>query len=687
MNYRHLLLLTLGFSLALQGTTLSEVEVIGHSPTSTQELPGSADVISEETLQRAQPLTTGEALMRVPGVSVRNEDGLGLRPNISIRGVNGNRSKKVLLLEDGLPIALAPYGESSAYYSPQVDRIARIEVLKGSGSILYGPQTIGGVVNFITAEPPTSRTVKTTLAMSSFDTNKAQVQYGNRWGKHGLLVNYLRRSGQGFRNPMPFDIHDVSVKYIVTQSEQSDLSLRTHYYNERSSSTYMGLTESMFQEDSSQNPAIHDRLYVERAGVRLGHRYYTDSALIHTAFYGYHTSRNWWRQNFSREPDTDYNSAIHSRTAGAVGNRILMENTNTGNNRYYTVAGLENRIEWDALTVGARVHHEFEDNKKITGTSPTARSGSVTNHEHRSTDAVATYAQYRYAVNDRVDIIPGLRLEHYQQRRAILVKNGSAQNKSGTTLTTAWIPGIGATAYVTDQVQVFGGVHRGFAPASFSDALDSKGQDQQLDPEESWNYEAGIRGALSEHTHFTSTAFFTDYFNQIVDDSSAVYTKANGGRSQTTGVELGLQYARPLPNGFRLTSSAGLTLQTAIYTNASVSRSAVGNRVQYTPSEQYQAAVGLETAKGFSVEFSSVHTGMMYSDAANTESGSADGQTGVIPAHTIYNISTRQAFTPRLTGFASIKNLFDLTYIASRNPKGIMPGNSRIVEAGITYHY
>tara|TARA_X000001036_G_C20061517_1_gene555195 strand:- start:301 stop:534 length:234 start_codon:yes stop_codon:yes gene_type:complete len=77
----------------------------------------------------------------------------------------------------------------------------------------------------------------------------------------------------------------------------------------------------------------------------------------------------------------------------------------------------------------------------------------------------------------------------------------------------------------------------------------------------------------------------------------------------------------------------------------------------------------------------------MYSDAANTESGSADGQTGVIPAYTVYNISARQAFTPQLTGFASIKNVFDLTYIASRNPEGIMPGNSRIIEAGITYHY
>ena len=118
-----------------------------------------------------------------------------------------------------------------------------------------------------------------------------------------------------------------------------------------------------------------------------------------------------------------------------------------------------------------------------------------------------------------------------------------------------------------------------------------------------------------------------------------------------------------------------------------VSDSAVGNRVQYTPSEQYQASVGLETAKGFSVEVSGLHTGMMYSDAANTESGSADGTKGVIPAHTIYNISASQAFTPRLTGFASIKNLFDLTYIASRHPTGIMPGNSRIIEAGITYHY
>jgi len=677
MNYRHIFLLALGFSIALQGTTLSEVEVIGHSPTSTQELPGSADVISEETLQRAQPLTTGEALMRAPGVSVRNEDGLGLRPNISIRGINGNRSKKVLLLEDGLPIALAPYGESSAYYSPQVDRISRIEVLKGSGSILYGPQTIGGVVNFITAEPPSSRTVKTTLAMSSFDTNKAQVQYGNRWGDHGLLVNYLRRSGQGFRSPMPFDIHDVSIKYGLTQSERSELSLRTHYYTERSASTYTGLTEPMFQEDPRQNPAIYDRLYVERAGIRLGHRYYTDSALINTAVYGYHTSRNWWRQKF------------HRSNTGVL--TPLM--TNEGNNRYYTVAGLENRIEWDALTVGARVHHEFEDRKKIKGSSPTARSGNLNSHEHRSTDAVATYAQYRYAVNDRIDIIPGLRLEHYQQRRAILVSSDQAKHKSGTTQTTAWIPGIGATAYVTDQVQVFGGVHRGFAPASFSDALNSNGQDQQLDPEESWNYEAGIRGALSPHTHFTSTAFFTDYFNQVVA-TSGTYTKANGGRSQTTGVELGLQYARPLPNGFRLTSSAGLTLQTAIYTADSKfddskpeTHAKSGNRVQYTPSEQYQASVGLETAKGFSVEVSGVHTGMMYSDAANTESGSADGQTGVIPAYTVYNISTSQAFTPRLTGFASIKNVFDLTYIASRNPEGIMPGNSRIIEAGITYHY
>ena len=104
---------------------------------------------TSEALATARLLSVSEALRKVPGLHVREEEGLGLRPNIGIRGLNPNRASAVLLLEDGVPMTIAPYGDNAAYYHPPVNRFSRIEVLKGSGQILFGPRTIGGVINYI----------------------------------------------------------------------------------------------------------------------------------------------------------------------------------------------------------------------------------------------------------------------------------------------------------------------------------------------------------------------------------------------------------------------------------------------------------------------------------------------------------------------------------------------------------
>ncbi|WP_304908020.1 TonB-dependent receptor plug domain-containing protein, partial [Methylotenera sp.] len=82
---------------------LPRVDVIG-----TQEqllkTPSSATIIKQEELESSHVLTINEALRKAPGVVVRDEEGLGIRPNISIRGLNPTRSTKVLLLEDGIPL-------------------------------------------------------------------------------------------------------------------------------------------------------------------------------------------------------------------------------------------------------------------------------------------------------------------------------------------------------------------------------------------------------------------------------------------------------------------------------------------------------------------------------------------------------------------------------------------------------
>ena len=89
------------------------VEVIGTAER-LREQPGSATILDQDSLQRARTLTVNEALRRVPGVHVRDEEGMGMRPNIGIRGQNPTRSTKTLLLEDGLPAAYAPAAPRSA---------------------------------------------------------------------------------------------------------------------------------------------------------------------------------------------------------------------------------------------------------------------------------------------------------------------------------------------------------------------------------------------------------------------------------------------------------------------------------------------------------------------------------------------------------------------------------------------
>lgn len=102
------------------------------------EIPGSIERIGGRELENARVFNFSEALRKIAGVNVRDEEGFGLRPNIGIRGTNPTRSTKVLLLEDGLPLSYAPYGDNSSYYHPPIERYESIEVLKGSGQIAYG---------------------------------------------------------------------------------------------------------------------------------------------------------------------------------------------------------------------------------------------------------------------------------------------------------------------------------------------------------------------------------------------------------------------------------------------------------------------------------------------------------------------------------------------------------------------
>ena len=149
---------------------------------------GSAYYISPEEIGKFGYTDINRMLKSVPGVNVYEEDGFGLRPNISLRGTKAERSERISLMEDGVLAAPAPYSAPAAYYFPNATRMYSIEVLKGSSQVQYGPFTTGGAVNLVSTPIPSKFSAKLNTSYGSYNTFKSYASIGNRFKYTGFLV-------------------------------------------------------------------------------------------------------------------------------------------------------------------------------------------------------------------------------------------------------------------------------------------------------------------------------------------------------------------------------------------------------------------------------------------------------------------------------------------------------------------
>ncbi|MGH7516969.1 MAG: TonB-dependent receptor family protein [Gemmatimonadales bacterium] len=707
---------------------LPTIEVIG-SRASLTGIPGSGEVIDSATLANAHVFSTTEALRKVTGLIVRDEEGFGLRPNIGVRGLNPTRSSKVLLLEDGIPFVIAPYGANESYYHPPIDRFQRVEVLKGSGQILFGPQTIGGVINYITPPIPARPGATVAITPGNRDYFNGRVSVGGSWGGAGVLAEYMRKQGDGSRENVGSKLDDANIKTAFHLGERHTITLRGNYYRERSNVTYSGLTESEFAVDPYQNPFVNDSMLLDRWGASATHRFgLSGSAALTTTAYGYQVHRDWWRQssNSGQRPNDRSDPACSgianlSTTCG-----------NEGRLRDYTVYGVEPRLRWSyalgnvagVTDIGVRAHYEFQERLQVNGASPLARepgpstdaNAGLKEDNERANQAYSAFVQQRFIVG-RLAVVPGVRVEHVRYRRTNLlpVATGGAEMSGRTTLTQL-IPGLGATYQVGAGTTVFTGVHRGFAPPRTEDVIDNAtGGVVDLDAELSWNYEAGVRTDLTPGLRIEATAFAMDFQNQIIAANlagGATSTLTSAGETTHRGVELAARWsaARWLPRGHDVYLQGAYTwLPVAefagtrfafvgtgdgdeigkIYVaqNATGSRAQVsvsGNRLPYAPEHLFTGTLGYAHQAGLDLRLEGVRVGSQFGDALNTRVLSADGQQGPIPAFTIWNVAASFRIRPtHSTVFVTVKNLFDKLYIADRS-RGLIPGGPRLVQAGIT---
>ena len=680
-----------------------------------RSVPGSAHSVGEAELERFERNDIHHVLAAVPGVYIREEDGYGLRPNIGMRGSGSERSAKIALMEDGVLLAPAPYSAPAAYYFPVITRMTRIDVLKGPAAIKYGPNTVGGAVNLISRDVPHRRSGSVDLAGGDDLYGKLHLALGDSTEHFGFLLEGVKLRSDGFKEidgggETGFDKNDVQLKLRANSSAYARIyqqaTLKIGYSDEVSNETYTGLTTADFAANPYRRYAATrlDRIKWNHLRVAATHSvdfagdFTLTSTLYRNDFYrswaklsGFEAGRSL--AEVLADPNSPRNAVLYALLTGARDSESEAETLLYGDNQRDFVSqgaqlvGTSERAlgtTRHSLEVGLRLHYDRADRlhteeryRMMTGVLLPMGEEEVTLDARGSATAFSAYVQDKMRWG-RLTLTGGARLEVIGTDW--LDRDDPTANASETR--SVLIPGGGVHYELTSALGVLAGVHKGFVPVA-------PGAGAGVVPEESINYEAGAR--FSRHDLYVEgIGFFNDYSNLKGSCTfstgcmdAQVGTEYNGGRVNVWGVEFlastALALSRGLSAPLRLTYTyTDSAFQTGFVSmNPQWGQVEVGDELPYMPTHQVSAEAAL-TATRWELAVAGRYAGAMRDLAGQ---GDSDEEARTEDA-VVIDVAASYGFGRWGRAYATVDNVFDEAYIASRRPYGARPGIPRLVIVG-----
>lgn len=673
-----------------------EVRVFGDRSDALHRAAGSGTVISAKDLKRAAPVDTAEMLRRVPGVQVRQEYSGGSRLDISIRGLESGRSRRVLLLEDGIPIAINPYSEPDMYYAPPVERFRGIEVVKGSGNILFGPQTLAGTINFLTIAPPDHRVALIDVDGGTYGYVRGFARYGDQTGGVRWITQVLHRRGDGFRN-LPFDSTNAFAKAAFDTGADGEAVVKIGFHRDDAASDDIGLTSAMYRATprrESLSPVSH--LVLNRYDVSLTHEQrFSETTKLKTLVYAYRTDRVWRRQDYTRAPSA---TEQYTQVVGDVntpGGAIFFKNSNAILDRSYDVLGVEPRAEHrfetagvkHTLEFGGRALRETARYEQRSGNYAETYQGSLDFAEDHTGTAFAAYVHDRIAFLDNLLVTPGVRVEHLLFDRRVLRQSGSDVYLTGDKTITGFIPGVGIV-YGDKRANVFGGLHRGFAPPRVASSISTRGATSAVSADESTNYELGARGWPTKWLRAEGTGFLSNFTNQVIVGTTlgSDVNLTDAGATNLLGAETGLLVAFDKALETKTILELGVRYTYARSTFRYGDNA--GKFLPYAPEHSYNANFDVEHPSGIGGQLAHTFIGAQYADATNAVDEDVSGRIGKIDGRHIVDATVHYHHKPSgITLRLTAKNLLDSTYIIARRPEGIATGAYRQLLLGLRWEW
>ena len=684
-------------------TKLRSVEGVG-----IYEAKKSEVVVVEDITANLATNNSRQVYAKVAGLNIWESDGAGVQLGIGGRGLSPNRNSNFNTRQNGYDISADALGYPESYYTPPIQGVKRIEIIRGAASLQYGTQ-FGGVLNFIFKEGPENKPFEfqTTQSTGSFGLFSSFNSFGGTIdnGKLSYYGFYQYKRSNGFRPNSSLDQHTAyaSVKYKVTPK----LSIKPEY----TFSSYLaqqpgGLTDAQFESNARQSNRERNWFNVDWNLFSLtGDYVFSPQTTLNSRFFGLVAGRNAVG-NLGRIDRLDFG-----------GNRDLLKDDfrNWGNEtRLIHRYGFLNSVS--VFLVGTRYYSGFTIRQQGDGSAGSDADFNYLNPDNLEgsdfdlpSRNASVFIENIFNVTPQFSITPGVRFEYINTEANGFFRN-TVRDLAGNILLDERINedrsnersfvffGLGLSYKTKRNLEVYANFSQNYRAINFNDIRVNVGSlqvDPNISDERGFNIELGARGSASNVLSYDVSLFHLSYqdrigtvlrtepnplFNNLVNRTFRFRT--NVADASIYGIEsyAELDLYKLFFDKFsatRVSVFSNIALITATYANSD-ENGVEGNEVELVPDINLKTGVTVSRSN-LEVSYQFSFVGEQFSDATNAIR-TPSAIEGIIPSYHVMDISAKYT-VGRYRLEAGVNNLSDNVYFTRRATgypgPGILPSDGR----------
>lgn len=643
--------------------------------------------------------TMRQVLAKVAGIQIWESDPSGIQIGIAARGLSPNRSWEFNIRQNGYDISSDPFGYPEAYYTPQLNAVQRVQIIRGAGSLQYGPQ-FGGMVNFIMKDG------SDILKPLKFETQQTLGSFGlynsfNSIGGTKNKLNYYcfldRRSGNGSRPNSNFNVSTAYGTVGLKATEKLKVNLEYTYFNYLSKQAG-GLTDLQFAENHLQSFRTRNWFDVNWNILALNTSYQINkNSQFEIKISGMLGKRN--SVGFLSTPNIA--DTINKTTFNYNNRRLDRDEYRNGSLEiryvnHYKIGKIENTVATGIRYFEGNTHRLQNGVGDVYSDNNTNLVGAYIGDVKLKTKNFAAFAENILKLNKNLLLIPGIRLENISNsakgrvgfntdRTEIIIVT---QQKNRNFI----LAGLGME-YLIKKTSIYGNISQAYRPVLFSDLIANPTTDiinPNLSDATGYNMDLGYRGKVKEYLTFDMSIYYLKYNNRIgtitqQNVAGGFYNyKTNVGNSISRGAELFAEFTpTKLTNKVKKMNAsifASVALIDAKYDDlkvvtkqgtALVETSLKGNSVENAPKTIIRSGISF-TKKGFVATAQYSFVGTAFSDANNTVTPVNTGTNGMIPEYKIVDITASYKINNNYYIKSGVNNLLNEKYFTRRS--GGYPG-------------